>query len=43
MLALLEFVVWLLILPYVLFGLLLAKIAAVVSEMFEPHLLRGSC
>lgn len=43
MLALLEFVVWLLILPYVLFGLLLTKIAAVVSEMFEPHLLRGSC
>lgn len=39
MLALLEFVFWLLILPYVLFGLLLAHIAHIITQAFEPRLL----
>ncbi|MBV6885842.1 hypothetical protein [Xanthomonas euvesicatoria] len=39
MLALLEFVFWLLILPYVLFGLLLAHIARAIAQVFESRLL----
>ncbi|MGL0788790.1 hypothetical protein [Xanthomonas translucens] len=39
MLALLEFVFWLLILPYVLFGMLLAHIAHAITQVFEPRLL----
>lgn len=39
MLALVEFVVWLLILPYVLFGLLLTHIAHVFAQVFDSRLL----
>ena len=39
MLALIEFVFWLLLLPYILFGMLLGQIALVVASAFEPRLL----
>jgi len=39
MLALLEVIVFLLILPYVLFGMLLAHIAHVIGQVLEPRLL----
>jgi len=39
MLALVEFVIWLLLLPYVLFGLLLTHIAHAFAQAFESRLL----
>ncbi|ABD72131.1 hypothetical protein Rfer_4445 (plasmid) [Rhodoferax ferrireducens T118] len=39
MLALIEFVVWLFVLPYVLFGMLLGHFAFLVFRTFEPRML----
>lgn len=39
MLAILEFIVWLFVLPYVLFGMLLGHIALIVARAFEPRML----
>ncbi|MGT2457784.1 hypothetical protein ACU4GI_33320 [Cupriavidus basilensis] len=39
MLAILEFIVLLFVLPWFLFGILLAKVATAVAAIFEPHLL----
>jgi hypothetical protein len=39
MLAILEFVFFLLFLPYILFGMLLAHVADTIAQVFEPRLL----
>lgn len=42
MIAIVEFVIGLIILPYFLFGVLLGRIYSAVVSMFQPHLLLGS-